>query len=207
MVLPDWLFYPLTALLAALLIVFSLQYWPGNRHEAGPFDGAPKDGLVLSGRQLGLMQAGPGLSAALMDQDGETFLRTAAGQRPEEGMRSAGVFLALPVKFGAFYVGKPLEVSMQLRARGPEASPEAQLTFYTINGQSSPHVSCMPSPHWQPCVLHYTPRPVRKGQVVDYIGLWPDPEGLSRTVDIKSVRIRLDGASEQTAAPAPGKAE
>ncbi len=203
MALPDWLFYPLVALLAGLLVLFSLQYWPGNDRVAGPFDGLPGDGVEISGRQLGLMQAGPGLTAQLAEEDGETVLRAAAGQRPDEGVRSAGVFLALPERFGRAYVGKPLVITMMLRAKGAHASPEALLTFYTINGARSASQTCKTGPQWQPCVLHYTPRPPRKKAVIDYIGLWPDPQGLSRSVEVKSITIRLDTASEQAAAPAP----
>jgi len=207
MALPDWLFYPLAALLAAVLIVFSLRYWPGKSHEAGPFDGSPRDGVSISGRQLGLMQAGPGLSAQLVEQDGETFLRTAAGQRPDEGVRSAGVFLALPERFGAFYAGKKIVASMDLRSTGRDASPQAFTAYYSLGRGNSPHTPCPLSAHWQTCTMHYRPSPAGKGKVLDYFGLWPDPQGLSKTADIRSIRIALDDGSEQTAAPAPHKAE
>jgi len=205
MALPDWLFYSLAALLAAVLVVFSLRYWPGKAHEAGPFDGSPRDGLTISGRQLGLIQAGPGLSAQLVEIDDGTFLHTLAGQRPDEGVRSAGVFLVLPSRFGVFYAGKKIVASMELRSTGRDASPQAFIGYYTIGrpGGNSPHTPCSLSVHWQTCTMHYRPPPAGKGKVVDYFGLWPDPQGLSRSVDIRAVRIRLDDGSEQAPPPAP----
>jgi len=189
MIIPDWLFYILSTLFAGLLIVFSLQYWPGQKHEANPFDAPPEAGLVIKGGQLGLLQAAQGLTANVMEEDGIVFLRTAAGQGPNEGTRSAGVFLTLPKNYSAAYANSTIAFTMIVRGAGPVPSPKMSIAYYAPGRGNSPRKVCTLSPQWKPCTLVYQPPAANKNANVDYAGIWPDLEGLSRTVDIKEISI------------------
>ena len=189
MIIPDWLFYILSTLFAGLLIAFSLQYWPGQKREANPFDAPPEAGLVIKGGQLGLMQAAQGLTAKVMEDDGIVFLRTAAGQGPNEGTRSAGVFLTLPKNYSTAYANSTITFTMIVRGAGPVPSPKMTIAYYAPGRGNSPRKVCSLSPQWQPCTLVYQPPAANKNTNVDYAGIWPDLEGLSRTVDIKEISI------------------
>lgn len=191
MIIPDWLFYILSTLFAGLLIAFSLQYWPGQKLEANPFDAPPEAGLVIKGGQLGLMQAAQGLTAKIMEEDGTVFLRTAAGQGPNEGTRSAGVFLTLPKKYSTAYANSTIEYTMIVRGAGPMPSPKITIAYYAPGRGNSPRKICTLSPQWSPCTMLYKPPAANKKNNVDYAGIWPDLEGLSRTVDIREISITL----------------
>ncbi len=207
--IPDWLFYSLAALFAAILVFFSLQYWPGKPQDGGPFSGAPEDGFVISGTQLNLMQTAQGLTASLMEEDGVTFLRAAAGQAPDDGTGSAGVFLTLPLNFTNAFAQTVIELSMKVRSTGPNPSPKTMLSYYALGRASSPRTLCPLTANWQACTVLWQPPKAVKKTDVDFIGIWPDLEGLSRTVDILEVRVkRLDNikpdTSKKPAAPTPG---
>ncbi len=190
MIIPDWLFYTLSTLFAGLLIVFSLQYWPGQTHQANPFDAPPEAGLVIKGEQLGLMQAAQGLTANVMEEDGVVFLRAAAGQKPDEGVRSAGVFLTLPKKYSTAYANSMIEYTMMVRGAGPAPSPKITIAYYAPGRGNSPRKACNLGPQWTPCTMLYKAPAANDSNMIDYAGIWPDLEGLSRTVDIKEISIR-----------------
>lgn len=202
MTLPDWLFYPLAAIFVAVLVFFSSHYWPGRSLEPGPFDGAPKDGVDISGKALGLLQAGPGLVAELVEDKGAPYLHASAGHKPDEGVRSAGIFLVLPSRFGAYYSGKKTVLRFEVRQGDPDPSSDSFIGWYSVGRGNGPHVPCPLTRQWSWCTLHYTPPPTGKGTVVDYLGLWPDAQGLSRTVDIRALHVGLDEPSEQAPAQA-----
>ncbi len=195
MLISDRLFYLLAVLFAAALIAVSVRYWPGQDYVTGPFSGAPEDGLVVSGQQLGVMQAAQGLTAQIMEEDGVAFLRTAAGQSPTDGGRSAGVFLTLPETFSAAYAKTTIEITMILRGAGPDPSPKVSLAYYAPGRGNSRRTKCVLTGQWQPCTMRYQPPPAGEKNSVDYLGLWPDLDGLSRTADILEVRVMPAGKS------------
>jgi hypothetical protein len=190
MIIPDWLFYLLSALLAAILIAVSYFYWPGQTHQANPFDISPEAELVITGSQLGLMQAAQGLSAQTQEEDGIVFLRTAAGQGPNDGNPSAGVFLTLPKAFSLAYGEKSIEITLIVRGGGANPSPAIILAYYSPGRGNSPRQKCDLGVQWQVCTLVYTPPAANQNTNVDYVGMWPDLEGLSRNADIREIRIK-----------------
>ncbi len=190
MSIPDWLFYLLAVMFAAALIAFSLEYWPERPRGDSPFSGAPEKGFVITGKQLSLMQAAQGLTASLVEEDGVIFLRAAAGQAPDDGTGSAGVFLTLPKIFSDAFAKTTIELSMLVRSAGPDPSPEAMIAYYSPGRTNSTPVLCPLSANWQTCTLHYQPPATTNSADVDFVGVWPDLEGLSRTVDIVEVRVQ-----------------
>ncbi|PHS26881.1 MAG: hypothetical protein COA84_05335 [Robiginitomaculum sp.] len=190
MVIPDWLFYPLSAFFAAILIAVSYFYWPGQTHQANPFDVSPESELVITGQQLTLMQAAQGLSTQTQEEDGIVFLRTAAGQGPDDGNPSAGVFLTLPKAFSLAYGEKAVEITMIVRGGGANPSPAIILAYYSPGRGNSPRQKCNLDALWRTCTLTYTPPAANQNTNVDYVGMWPDLEGLSRAADIREIRIK-----------------
>lgn len=190
MLLPDWLFYTLSVLFAALLIFFSIQYWPGQDQIINPFNNPPQEGVSISDRELTLMQAAQGLATELIEEDDVVFLRAAAGQGPDDGEQSAGVFLTLPQNFSLAYAKTMIELSMIIRGTGPNPSPKVMIGYYSPGRGNSPPTYCKLSTQWQACTLRYHPPPTNKKADVDYAGIWPDLEGLSRTVDIREIQVR-----------------
>lgn len=205
MVLPDWAFYPLAALFGAGLIVFSLSFWPGQPQEDGPFIGAPESGFVITGEHLSLLQTGPGLTAKLVDapkQAGEQeqgdikkvnwrVLRVAAGRSPEDGDRSAGVFLTLPARYSTAYAGKKIALTMVLRSAQPTPAPDAYIGYYALGREDSPHKFCALSAQWQACTLRYDVPAAKDHNDIDFAGIWPDPAGLGRLAEIREIRLSL----------------
>jgi hypothetical protein len=190
MAIPDWLFYPLFALFLAVFIAFSFFFWPGNNETQSPFS-SNRDSLLLSGKQLGKMQYARGLTAELIEADGLTFLRTAAGQKPEDGVRSAGVFLPLPGKFIQNHTDAVFEMTMTLRSTGPDPSPKASIAVFSLNQSNSERITCPLGPQWSPCSVRFRPITTRQNNNVDIVGIWPDIEGLSRTADIKDITVKV----------------
>ncbi len=190
MAIPDWLFYLLMTVLVGVLVVFSIKYWPGRSQDPSPFAQPPAQGVSLSGKRLGMLQAGPGLTTALVEEDGIVFLRAAAGQKPDEGLRSAGVFLTLPENYSEAFAGAPIELSLRVRAGGPNPSPEITIAYYSPGRGNSARTHCTLNVDWQVCTMTTQPPKITGKSDVDYAGIWPDLEGLSRTVDIREITIR-----------------
>ncbi len=197
MVVPDWVFYPLAALIAGAIILFSLNYWPGRLKGESPFVGPPEQGFVVAAEQLQILQAGPGLSAQIMEGGDGFTLRVAAGHGPDDGDKSAGVFLTLPQTYSSAFADKTVELTMIVRAAGANPSPQVFIGYYATGRADSPRTFCPLTAHWQACRLLFHVPAANNNDDIDFVGIWPDPDGLSRTADIREVQVRLI-ASPQT---------
>ncbi len=189
MKVPDRVFYPLSALSVLALIIVSALYWPNKSTAHDPFAAGPETPLVITGDDLGLLVAGPGLSVEKISRDGEIFARSAAGKTPFEGLRSAGVFITLPPEFSRFYAGKTIALTMTLRAADENPAPMALIAYFAVGRKNSPYQSCPLKSQWTPCTLIFTTSALKEGKNVDYVGLWPDMEGLSRFTDLRAIRL------------------
>lgn len=200
--LPDRIFFPLIALILAGMIWVALAFGPTASDPAGPFSGNPKDGLLVKGKYLAIMQNGPGITHELVKEpDGETILRAAAGQRSDEAP-SAGVFITVPPKFAKAWEGHTLSISVKLRQPEDNPSSDVFLRYYAIAGGNSSPANCEVSPQWQECNLVYK-MPRRKSRTgTQFIGIWPDALGLSRWIDIGALQVKLL-SDDQPVQPAP----
>ncbi len=193
----DWIFFPLMGAIMLGMIAFGLA--PGKerlREAMIPFSD-PEAGLYLEGDTLSLMYAADGLSLDLVTlENGRRAAQMAAFRRLDEPPLSQGIFITLPPNFADAFAGRTIRISIEARAPLQHGSPRFSVAYFggengnsgwrdiTLSGETDTYVF-----DWE--------APLRKssahGGGPAFIGVWPDPEGRGRAIDMFSLRVRIAG--------------
>ncbi len=191
--LPDRFFYPVFFLLVIGTIYAAFAYGPKSDPFENPMAGDPLLGFVITGDDLQLLRSGPGLTLErIQSADEGTFMRSAAGQGPAQGVPSAGIFLSLLPDIGETWEGHTITVQFELRKPEENGSDDAQIQYYSVGVGNDTPVSCPISTNWQICTLHHVAPILDSPPNLQFIGLWPDTKGLSRFIDIRKIEIFVD---------------
>lgn len=182
--LPDWAFYPISAIVAGGMIAGALAFGDVSRRTP---EQIRAEGLVYEGDTLNAVATGNGLEAALLADGDNAFLRISAARGPFDGMQSAGAFFALsPDELEAL---EGHRVRVTVRARSADEQPAEGVRFnlflpgigqdgwtrHTL-GEDFEDITFDISP--PTCSWDY-----------GYIGIWPDWDFERNTVDIRRVEL------------------
>lgn len=191
--MPDKLFYPFAILVVAAMIIGAL--FAGGRAQTRnqPVIDPIADGYTLEGDALRALVASPGTTvkyAGDIGQSGEYSI-AAAHMTHAAAPPSAGVFAELRPVYEAAFAQKPLIITV--RARAGRSSPADQFTasYFTASvGDSRPQTFNL-SGEFTDYTFTYTPNKPKGDPGTDFIGIWPDVSGQSKTVDIERISVRV----------------
>ncbi len=189
----DRIFLPLFILTLAVIVYSAFAFGPRPDNSKGPLDGDPLEGFVLEGDNLNIIGTGPGLTMEVIDDpvDGK-FIRTASGQTPTQGIRSAGTFVAILPDLGQAWQGHTVYAAVTLRQSEENGSDDVMFRYYAVDRGNGKPVQCPVSKDWSACYLsHFVPTS-DKPPNMSFIGIWPDTRGLSRFVDINRIEVQID---------------
>ncbi|MBL4596820.1 MAG: hypothetical protein JKX99_09620 [Robiginitomaculum sp.] len=191
--LPDRFFIPLFLTIIGLTLYAAFVIGPQTPTTKSPLSSDPLAGFVIEDMALTLLDSGPGLTHKLInDPDDGLFIRAAAGQPPDQGTRSAGVFLALLPDIEQAWAGRTVHLAIELRQPPINPSQDVMIRYYSISRQNGPIVPCAVSAQWQTCHMSYTIPQSDEPPNVTFIGIWPDTKGLSRFIDVRRIEALLD---------------
>lgn len=206
--MPDYLFYPMIAAVLAVMAAVALAPGPERQREAMAAMGNPQDGLHLQGEALSNLQAPEGLSMDLVElPDGRTIGRAAAFKRTDQPPLSAGVFVTLTSEFEDAFAGHTVRVSVE--ARRPQANGSQRMwVSYFGGGGPGDGVwrEAALGTELQTYVFEWALPEMGGEPGVDYIGIWPDPEGQGRAVEVFSLRAEVVPEGEDGAVAPPLRA-
>ena len=186
----DRFFFPLAAVMAALLVLLALQPAFGAL-PTGPVSVGDMDynEVEVSGLQLNRMRAGGDAVIELVRDNGPPHLRieTLAGQLLEDPLRGPHFELAadLEVQFAGF------EMTIEVEARpGPDRGAEQMMVNYSTgrDGESGWRVFEL-KPDWE--TFSFTYRiPVKSGEnALDYLAVRPVTPDKSREILVRQIRF------------------
>jgi len=190
----DIFFYPLCALVATGVIYYALSF----AEEYEPID--LTEGYTVSGEELQYLLVPEQLEFLLVtdEQTGElaAVLRSFANKK--SAPPSAGINVRMGPEFERAFNGQPLEMIVRARVGSSAPTPRFQMGYFSIGGASSGWTEFEPTQDYQDYTLT-----VGKGKRLDkpgaaYAGIWPDLEGLGRTLNISSITVRPLQTSVET---------
>lgn len=177
----DRFFYPLAALVIFAIIAFAVSL---------KTDTAPSnvDLYERQGVDLAELFPSPGTTVQLSQTGDDVFAVLSAHMSREIAPPSSGVFGTLGPAYEANFGGSTIRITV--RARHSKAVPSAlmELGYFTTGvGDSG----------WQPFKLsnefvdysfEFSPNPPSEDGI-DYVGIWPDPEGKGGSIDVQSIKV------------------
>jgi hypothetical protein len=179
----DYLFFPIAGLVLLAMIAAAVAPGPAYQRRAMAALGDPDTGLLIEGETLSTFQIPEGISLDVIETENGPAARIAAFKRYDTPPESAGAFLTLPTDFETAFAGRTIRVSVQARRSAENGSPHFRLRYIAGAGQ--------PGDDWRDVAVDGSLRtyefdwtlPPTDG-AADYIGIWPDPEGLGRSIEI-----------------------
>jgi hypothetical protein len=181
----DYLFFPVAGLALVAMAAAAIAPGPAYQREAMTAMGTPEAGLLLEGETLNLFQVPEGLSLDPVENPAGRIVaaRMAAFKPYDLPPTSAGIFLTLPPAFETAFAGQTIRVSVQARRPEANGSPRFLLSYFAGAGQEPEG--------WREVEIDTTVQTFEFDWVLppsdgaaDYIGIWPDPEGLGRSTEI-----------------------
>ncbi len=183
----DYLFYPLCALVVGVMIAYALSFKQDN----GVFN--PSDGFVLSGEDLQYLQIPERLERLVTNdvQSGGLTAVLTSHINKKTAPPSAGISVRLGPAYEKAFEGQ--ELIMTVRARAGDNTPSSgfQMGYFSIGANSSGWKGYSLTADYQDYVLRFK-KTVPKGDVGgDYAGIWPDLDGLGRSMNVSSLKVEI----------------
>jgi len=208
----DFLFFPISALLAAAFVFVALEPYR-ERLPSGPVSGGGRNAqdVTVAGEELNRFIVGEtrGASLDLMrPEGGQAFLRIdrEAGAAYEDPRLGPHLTLAEDLEYAL--ESRPVEVVIEARSVGDFAASQFEANYFAkIDGTSGWRAFDL-TREFQPYVLTFhTPRRGRE-EGYDYLGVRPVTPDKHRVMDVRSVRVRAaapksDPPIRQTTGPMP----
>ncbi|TGY90332.1 hypothetical protein E5163_04180 [Marinicauda algicola] len=199
--LPDWAFYPLAGLLAAGLVALAMLVRPAGTEpvvQGGRF--------TVQGPALSNFIPGPGTRVSFMpDYPGGAVARAGSDASLEAaGALSAGVGLVVPPAFEAAVVGQPIRVTFEIQAMD-DTLEEVRIGYFTVSTGDSGWRAVPVSERFETVSFDWQVPADAALNENEWVGIWPDPEGLGRDVLVRRVVIEIlagQGSSPGGAGPA-----
>ena len=133
--------------------------------------------------------SGPGTWAGFMpDHPGSPVVRMTS-TAPVENANSAGVGFYIPPDFEEAVRGKRVRVSAELR-RGGGGLETARLAYFTVANGDSGWREVPLSDEFATVSFEWT-APDGEVNEQEWVGFWPDPEGLAREVILRRVWVEI----------------
>lgn len=180
----DPVFFLAAIAVAAGLIWFAMS---GEQEQRGfTYDGRT---LVIEDEALAGLVPGPGTIADYAPTEQAARI-TSNASFEQAGTLSAGVGLLLPRAFEEAVIGHRVEVSIEMRAM-QDGHNAAYMSYFTAGSGDSPrHVAELDS-DWQTFTFAFDVPATATANEQEWIGIWPDLDGLERPVLVRRVEARI----------------
>lgn len=193
--MPDYLFFPFVAVALAAMTWAAIAPGPERRREALEALGDPQEGLIVQGDNLASFQIPEGLSLDLVAlEDGRTAASLTAFKAYDAPPQSAGIFIALPPEFQAVFSGERVRLSVQAQRPAANGSPHFFAGYFPGGRAGGGAMGWRDSEIDQQLETYsfeFDVPPPDGGAGQDYVGVWPDPEGLGRSIDLVRLTVEI----------------
>jgi hypothetical protein len=204
--MPDTLFFPLAALLAAALVYLAIDP-TADRPPRGPVSagGRNAEDVTIKGRELSRFLPGEsgGLTLLVAGPRGrDSILRL--DRRAAEVYRDprSGPHIVLAEDVEQALGSHPIEVTIEARTTGDFGATTFEADYFAKAGAESGWKSFPLTNDFQPYTFSwFPPKPDNLGY--DYIGIRPVAPDKHRMMEIRSVRVRVTGP-KGAPPPSPG---
>ena len=185
----DPVFYAVVIFAVTGVILFALS---GEQETRGfSFDGRH---LIVEGEALAHLVPGPGTESEYLLSE-EAARITANASFEQAGRLSAGVGLLLPRAFEEDVIGRRVEVEIELRAMNGNPN-EVLVAYFTAGSGDSRRHRVSLSQDWQVFSFSHVVPETAVANDQEWIGIWPDLDGLERPVLVRRIEARILNSAE-----------
>ncbi|MGJ8562894.1 MAG: hypothetical protein ACSHXY_05015 [Alphaproteobacteria bacterium] len=182
----DWQFYPIITAAIAALILYALSFAEYGNGPSG-------NNFVIKGPSLNTLYAAEGVSFSIAGDPSNpsAYAVMSAHVSRANAPPSAGVFATLGPADEKRFAGQKLNITV--RARTGRATPLASFDvgYFTAGAGDSGWKTFSLTDEFEDYSFTFTPGLPKGDPGNDYIGIWPDVEGKSLTVDVKSITVDI----------------
>lgn len=201
--IPDTVFFPLAAALAAALVYFAIDPF-ADRPPRGPLSGGGRNAedVTMKGRELNRFNTGDfgGLTIEPAGPKGrDTLVRIDRQADQTYQDPRSGPHIVLAEDLETAFESRPIEVLIEARNTGDFGASFFEADYFARAGSESGWQRFPLSSEWQTFSFTWFP-PKKDGLGNDYIGVRPVAPDKHRMMEIRSIRIHATGAKQ---APPP----
>ena len=185
----DLFFFPLAAVVIAGIIYFALN--AGDEIETLTEADILREGYVMTGADFDSLTASPGTNFILPSTEaGGTNYAIFSAQAPQDGRASIGIFATLGPEFESAFAGRKIEITINARRGQERPSDMFLIGYYTLNAGASGWQTFSLSDNFQDHSFTFTPGRPEGMSEIDYLGIWPAPEGENKTMEVNRITIK-----------------
>lgn len=189
----DRLFFPLAALLAGAFVVLALEPF-ADRPPRGPVSGGGRNAedVTIAGEELNRLLPGDigGLEVGPVD-GGEVIARInrLAEQTYQEPRSGPHIVLAEDLEYA--FQSRPVEVTVEARSTGDFAASQMEVNYMARADAESGWRVFNLTPEFAPYTFTWTTPQRGATEGYDFIGVRPTAPDKRRTLEVRSIRVRV----------------
>ncbi|MBR9824336.1 MAG: hypothetical protein GYB36_00870 [Alphaproteobacteria bacterium] len=192
--LPDWAFYPFTAMIISGLIGGAILIGADDR----PLE--PEEirefGYVYEGQALQGLTIGPGLTADYLTEGAHSFARIAAARGPLDGVPHGGAFFALTSNQIEAFRGYELIITATLRSATTDGAETVQLNLFAGGRNQGDWETFELQDQFEEIVFRVSPPNCQWEQGRSLMAFWPASNARANTIDLERVAITVADAQD-----------
>ncbi len=177
----DWLFYPLIMLIAGAMIFIAVSI--GETEDIDP-----AQGITIRGDGFSRLVVGPGNHLKVIETQAGPVARLSSSATHKEAP-SAGIFLAIPKTYQDYYDGIKLNFSLKVRKSDQNGNSYFQSGFFSP-ASSKPWQKFELTGEFEEYIFTHIAKKNVQGDDFFYFGIWPDPEGKNRNIDVLEISVK-----------------
>jgi len=193
--LKDQYFYPLAALLTAVMIIFALSFGENSKLTEKEI---LENGYVMEGADLALLAQQPGTQAIFIapiraEPAYAQLTSTAARDNLPPG---PGVFAPLGPEYERVFATRRLK--MTITARASRVSPLAKfdMGYFSAGSGDSGWKPRILSREWSDYIMEFRPGELNESQGLDHFSIWPGRTAEALSMDVLRMRVEVISSSK-----------
>jgi len=188
--LKDRYFYPLAALIVAVIIAVSLSF--GDRVDLTDCD-VWTSGYLMEGEDLGRLTAQPGTQAVFVAPSGgqPAYARLSSTAARDSLPPGPGVFAPLGPQYERAFATRNLRMTVTARASRLNALETFDIGYFSAGSGDSGWKRKTLTPEWTDYTIEFRPGALTAQQGLDHASVWPGETAELLNVDVMKIKVEV----------------
>lgn len=192
----DWFFYPIAIALIAGMVAYAMSF-----STVQTSDGPLSDVVLMEGRGLQTLFAAEGTAFSIAGDvnNPSAYAVLSAHVSRANAPKSAGVFFTLGPEYEKKFASQNLRITVHARKGRSNPLNTFEFAYFTVGAGDSGWKEFALDNEFQDISFEFTPKLPVGDPGNDFVGIWPDKDGRSRTMDVKWIKVEIVKDNNPTA--------
>jgi len=188
--LKDRFFYPLAALIVAVIIALALSF--GDSVDLTDCE-IWTSGYLMEGEDLVRLTAQPGTQAVFVAASGgePAYARLTSTAARDSLPPGPGVFAPLGPQYERAFAARDIRITITARASRQNPLDAFDIGYFSAGSEDSGWKRHTLTDGWQDFVLIFNPGPLTERRGLDHASVWPGETADLLNVDVKKFRVQV----------------